>query len=160
MASTIPNIAKGRINEFARNVNGNSPANSAFVVVLLQDTGLEAIDTLRDYDTLAALLANNDEVTVVSYTRLVLDDSDIADPTVDDTGNEQTFDVGDFDFGALEAGQNVQASVVGYDPDTTSGDDTNIIPVHITRLDSPIALNGETFHWRTPNGLWAAEEPA
>ena len=160
MASTIPNIAKGRINEFVRNVDGNSPADSAFVVVLLQDTSIETLDTLRDYDTLAAILANNDEVTVASYSRLVLTDSDISGPTVDDSGNAQTWDVADQDFGALEAGESVQGSVICYDPDTSGGTDADLIPVHITRLDNPIALNGEVFHWRTPNGLWAAEEPA
>lgn len=158
MAATIPNIAKGRINEFVNNVNNNDPSTSGFVVVLLQDTGIDTIDQLRDYDTLALLIAGNTEVTATGYTRLVLDDADVAAPTVDDTNNLQSFDVGDFDFGAIDAGQNVQASVVAYAPDT-AGADSTMIPCHVTLLAAPVATNGETFHWRTPNGLWQAEEP-
>lgn len=160
MAATIPNIAKGRINQFALNVENNTPTDAGFIVVLLQDTGLDTLDELRDFDTLAAILGgSNTEVTVASYARLVLDDTDVGATTVDDSGNAQTFDVGDFDFGALESGESVQASVVCYAPDT-AGADSTLIPCHVTRLDAAIPLNGEVFHWRTPNGLWSAEEPA
>lgn len=159
MAATIPNTAKGRINEFVNRVNNNDPATSVFKVVLLQLAGLEAIDTLRDYDTLALLLAGaSDEITVASYARLVLTDTDIAAPTVDDTGNQQTFDIGDLTFGALEAGQTVGAAVIAYFPDT-AGADSTAIPVHITIPASSIPLDGEEFHFRTPSGLWAATEP-
>lgn len=159
MPATVTNIAKGRANEFARRVNANDPANSAFVVVLLQDTGLETLATLRDYTTLAAILAAaNTEVSVASYARLVLSDADVADPTVDQGADTQAFDTADFDFGALEAGENVAASVICYDADTTAGTDTDLIPVHISIPASPVATNGEIFHWRTPNGLWIAQE--
>ena len=159
MTSTIPNIAKGRINEYAIRVDGSDPANAVFVVMLLQDTGLETLAVLRDYDDFAAILAAaNTECTVASYARLILDDTDVAPPTVDDGGDEQTFDTADFDFGALEAGQNVAASVIGYDSDSTGGTDSGIIPIQITIPAAVVATNGETFHWRTPNGWWAATE--
>ena len=157
MTATIANIAKGRLNEFARRVNGNDPATSGFVVVLLQDTGLDALDTLRDFDTLALLIAGNTEVSASGYARLVLDDADLADPSVDDSGNAQTFDVADFDFGVLGAGQNVAASIIAYAPDT-GGADSTMIPVHISIPSSVVPTNGETFHWRTPSGLWSAQE--
>lgn len=156
MASSIPNIAKGRINEFARRVNNNDPATSGFIVALLQDTGLEAIGVLQDYDTLALLLAStNTECSVASYARLVLTDTDIGDPTVDDGLDEQTFDTGDFDFGTLEAGQNIAAAVICYAPDT-AGADSTLIPVHITVPAAVVPTNGELFHFRTPNGWWTA----
>lgn len=160
MASTIPNIAKGRMNQLARDVAAGSGGDPAFVVVALQDTGLESLAVLRDHDTLAAILAAaNVEVTAVGYSRIVLINTDVSNPTVDDTGDEQTFDVGDHDFGALASGQSIQAAVIGYRP-LAASPDADIIPVHITRLDAAVATNGETFHWRTPNGLWAASEPA
>jgi len=156
LASVIANIAKGRINEFARRVNGNDPATSVFKIVLLRDTGLEAIATLQDYDDLAALLAAaNDEITVASYARGVLTDASIADPTVDDGANTQNFDIADFDFAALEAGQSVGAAVLVYMPDT-AGADSTAIPCHITVPASPVVLNGEVFHYRVPSGLWSA----
>jgi hypothetical protein len=158
MAATIPNIAKGRINQFVKNVDGNDPSTSGFIVVLLQDTGLDTLDELRDFDTLAAILTgSNTECSVASYARLVLDDTDIGDTTVDDSGNQQTFDTGDFDFGTLESGQTIAASVVCYAPDT-AGADSTMIPVHVTIPASTVDTNGETFHWKTPSGLWAATE--
>lgn len=158
MTATIPNVAKGRINEFVKRVDGNDPSTSGFVVALLQDTGLDTIDELRDFDTLAAILAgSNTECSVASYSRLVLTDTDIGDTTVDDSGNSQDFDTGDFDFGALESGQTIAASVMCYAPDTTGADST-FIPVHVSIPASTVDTNGETFHWRTPNGLWSATE--
>jgi hypothetical protein len=158
MTATIPNIAKGRINEFVNRVNDNDPATSGFVVVLLVTTGLEAIGVLRDYDTLAAILAAaNDECTVASYARLVLTDTDVAAPTVDDGADTQSFDTGDFDFGALETGQTIGASVMCYAPDTTGADST-FIPVQITVPTAGIATDGTTFFWRTPNGIWDSTE--
>ena len=159
MAARIPNIAKGRINEYVIRVNNNDPANAVFVVMLLTDSGLETMATLVDYDDFGAILAAaNTESAVSAYARLILDDTDVTDPTVDDGGDEQTFDTGDFDFGLLEAGENIAASIIGYDPDSTGGADSAIIPVQITIPAAVVATNGETFHWRTPNGWWAATE--
>lgn len=158
MTATIANIAKGRMNEFARRVDEDDPSTAGFVVVLLQDTGLDTLDELRDFDTLAAILAgSNTECSVVSYTRLVLDQTDVSTPTTDDGNNEQTFDVGDFDFSTLETGQTIAASVICYAPDT-GGADSTFIPVHISIPTVAVDTNGETFNWRTPNGLWAAQE--
>jgi hypothetical protein len=158
MAATVPNISKGRINEFVNRVNNNDPATSGFVVVLLQATGIETLAVLRDYDTLAAILAAaNDELSVGGYARLVWTDADVGAPTVDDTGDQQTFDMPDDDFGALAAGQSVQGAVVCYAPDTTGADST-FIPCAITRADTAVPTNGEIFHLRSPSGLWAATE--
>jgi hypothetical protein len=158
MPATIPNISKGRGNEFVNRVNDNDPATAGFVVVLLQDTGLETLATLRDHDTLAVILAAaNTECGVASYVRLVLTDTDVAPPTVDDGADEQTFDTDDFDFGTLEAGETIAASVICYAPDTGDAD-TTFIPCQITIPAATVDTNGETFHWRTPNGWWAATE--
>ena len=157
MPATIPNIAKGRINEYVIRVDGNDPATAQFVVMLLTDAGLETLATLRDYDDFAAILAAaNTESAVASYARLVLTDTDVAAPTVDDGGDQQTFDTADFDFGTLETGENIAASVIGYD--AAQAGDAAIIPVQITIPASVVATNGETFHWRTPSGWWAATE--
>lgn len=157
MASAIFNISKGRLNEYAIRVDGSDPANAVFVVMLLQDTGLESLAVLEDYDDFAVILAAaNTEVSVASYARLILDDTDITGPVVDDGADEQTFDIGDFDFGALESGQNVSAAIIGYDADSTGGADSDIIPVHLTIPAATVPTNGETFHFRTPSGLWTA----
>lgn len=160
MAATIANIAKGRMNEFARRVNAGDPADARFIIMALQDTGLDTLDELRDFNTFAEVLAgSNTECDAVGYSRIVLDSTDVADPTVDDTENEQTFDIDDQDFGAIASGQNIQAAILGY-TDQAAPEDSEITVVHITRADAGVATNGETFHYRTPNGLWAASEPA
>lgn len=157
MASVIHNIAKGRFNEFVRRINSNDPGTAVFKLLLLQASGLEAIGTLQDYDTINDLLAGtSNEITVTSYARQVLTDAEIADPTVDDTGNAQTWDLSaDVSFGALEAGQTVGAATIGYWPDT-AGADTTAIPVYTVVPGSSIPLNGEAFWFRTPSGLWSA----
>jgi hypothetical protein len=156
MASGIPNIAKGRINEFARRVNGNDPSTSVLKIVLLNATGLESLATLIDYDTLALLLAGaSNEITVGGYARKVLTDADIADPTVDDTANTQSFTFADQTFGALAAGESVGAALIAYFPDT-AGADSTAIPAYIVVPASPVVLNGEEFFFRTPSGLWSA----
>lgn len=156
MAVVIANIAKGRLNEYARRVDANDPSTAVFKIVLLQSSGLEAIGTLQDYDDLATLLAGaSNEITVASYARKVLTDSDITAPTVDDSGNTQSFDIADTDFGALEAGQTVGAAIIVYMPDT-AGADSTAIPVWICVPAAAIPLNGEIFHFRTPSGLWSA----
>ena len=148
MAATIPNVAKGRINEFAWRVNNNDPTTAGFKVILLQNTGLETLAVLRDHDTLSAILtAANTECTVASYARLELDDTDVTDPTIDDSGDKQTFDVGDFDFGSLESGQTIAASVMCYF-NATGDADTLAIPVHISIPASTVATNAETFHFK------------
>ena len=157
MASVIPNIAKGRVNEYVRRVRAGDPANSRLLIVLLQAN--EAIAVLNDYDDLGTLLAaaGNTEVSVASYSRLTLAAGVLVDPTVDDTANTQSFDPGDFDFPALEAGQSVTAAVVCYIPDGVGpGADSTAVPIHVTVPATPVALNGEVLHFRTPSGLWSA----
>lgn len=159
MAATIPNIAKGRVNEFARRVDTGDPANSRLIIVLL--SAAETIAVLRDYDDLAALLAaaGNTESALASYTRQVLAAADITLPTVDDTNDLQSFDTADVSFGALETGETIVASVVCFIPDgVTPGADSTAVPIHITVPASGTATNGEVFNWRTPNGLWQATE--
>ena len=51
MADGVFNIAKGRVAELARNVDGGSPANSRLVVVALQfNASFPADGVLADFD--------------------------------------------------------------------------------------------------------------
>lgn len=133
MGNQVFNIAKGRFVEWYSNVENNSPANSAFVVVLLKSSGLEADDTLNNYDTLADLLAAaNDECDFTNYARKTLTDSDLAAvPAPDDTNNRRDIDVPDLQYvNAGGATNNTVGCVVFcYDSDTTAGTDANIIPM-------------------------------
>lgn len=158
MPATIPNISKGRLNEFARRVKTPDPSGSGFVIVALRDTSLQTLAQLRDHETLAAITAaGNTECSASGYGRIVLQSADISLPTVDHSGDKQTFDVGDYNFGALASGQTIAASVMCYAP-STGGADSTFIPCHISIPAVAVATNGETFHWRTPSGLWEATE--
>lgn len=133
MANGVFNIAKGRVYEFYRNVKGNSPANSAFIVVLLKATGLEADDTLNNYDDLSSLLAAaNDECDFTNYARKTLTDVELAAiPSPDDTNNRVDLDLPDLTWTSAggAANNSIGKLLVCYDADTTGGTDANLIPV-------------------------------
>lgn len=130
MANVVFNVAKGRFIQLAT----LPAANDAIIVVVLEAAGLEPDATLIDYDNLAVLLAasNNEQTTMGRKTaaNVVV--------TVDDTNN---WAFADFDdpvwTGAT--GNAVGAVLVCYDPDTTGGTDTDIIP--LTKHDFVITPN-------------------
>jgi hypothetical protein len=104
-----------------------STANAAFVVVLLEASGLESDATLRDYDDLAALLAaaNNEQV---NQSRKVLTDSDLAAvPSPDDANERYDLDLPDQLYTAL-GGNIIGKALVCFRPDTGSADSA-IIPL-------------------------------
>jgi hypothetical protein len=75
------------------------------IVVLLQLA--QADDALRDYDDLAALLANagNTEATFTGYTREVVLNANVT-VTIDDTANEATADFADIVWSPAGNGTN------------------------------------------------------
>lgn len=127
------NIARGRSVQYYDNVENNNPANSAFIVVLLESSGLEADSTLRDYETLSALLAGtSNEPTGGTYARKTLTDANLAAlPAPDDTNDRFDLDLPDVVFTNLSTTGNAAIAklLVCYDGDTTSGTDANIVPL-------------------------------
>lgn len=144
MADGVCNISKGRGVEFYYRVKNNDPANSAFIVVLLQLAGLEADDLLNNYDDLASLLsASNDEATFTNYARKTITDAELAAiPAPDDTNNRRDIDLPDQTWtsagGALN--NSLGKALVCYDDNTTSGNDANLIPV--TYYDFVVTTTG------------------
>lgn len=131
MADGVFNIAKGRGVEWFRIIDTNHHANSALIVVLLVATGLEADDTLNNYDDLSTLLAAaNDEATFTNYARKTLTDADITFPAPDDTNNRIDLDIPDITWLTAGGGTNntLAKLLVCFDDDTTSGTDTSVIP--------------------------------
>lgn len=141
MADGVFNIAAGRVVELYNNVKSNSPANSAFIVVLL--TAVETDDTLNNYDDLDALLgaAGNTEATFTGYARKVITDTELAAlPAPDDTNNRRDLDIPDQTW-TPSTSQVTAKLLVCYDPDTTTGDDTTIIP--LTYQDFVVTTDSE-----------------
>jgi hypothetical protein len=146
--------------QYYDNVKNNSPANSAFVYVLLQDTGLDADDTLRDFDTLATLIAANTEATFTSYARKIVTDSDLAAlPSPDDTNNRFDLDMPDWVFATAGGASNntIQKLVVGYDADTTSGTDANIVPCLLLNVNIVTDGNQLTIAVNA-SGIWRSQD--
>jgi hypothetical protein len=131
MANFVFNIAKGKVAYYA----GLPAANDALIAVPLEADVIEADATMKDHDTLGALLAGtSDEQTTMG--RKTLTGNTV---TVDDTNDWVDVDADDPVWTAA-GGPAIAAIVICYDPDTTSGDDTSIIP--LTKHDFPMTPAG------------------
>lgn len=98
------NIARGTI-------RSRIAAGQTFQALLLRTTNLEADATLRDYDTVTALLAGtSDECSAGSYARVALTG---LGASVTDASDIAEADSADIAWGALTGGQTV-AKVVIY----------------------------------------------
>jgi hypothetical protein len=139
MANIVFNIAKGRVVEYYNRVKSNDPANSALILVPIETSGLEADATLIDVDTLAALIAGttNEQTTMG---RKTLTDSDLAALPAPDDGNDR------YDISlptvtwTAASGNAISKIAVCYDPDTTGGTDSAIIP--LTMFDAVATPDG------------------
>lgn len=120
MADFVFNIAKGKVKYYAE-----LPAtNDALIIVPIEATGVEVDDTLNNYDDLLTLLAasNNEQATMGRKT------VSAATVTVDDTNNRVDIDIADQTWTAA-TGNAVSDLLVCYDPDTTGGTDSTVIPL-------------------------------
>jgi hypothetical protein len=129
MADFTFNIGKGRVAELYNRVDQSDPTNAVLVIVAINTSATDA--TLKDYDTLAAVLADADtaEVTNTNYARIVLDDTDLGALTVDDTNDRMPCDLADQTFSSIAAGDAWTDLLVCYDSDSTGGTDANIVPL-------------------------------
>lgn len=125
------NIALGRVAYYA----SLPAANDALIAIPIEASGVESDATLRDYDTVAAILAaaNNEQTTMGRKT--------IANVTVtiDDTNNRVALDC-DNPTWTGATGNATSDLLICYDPDTTTGTDADLIP--LTWHDWPITPDG------------------
>jgi hypothetical protein len=150
MAQIVFNIAKGRVVEFYNRVKSNDPANAALILVPIETAGLESDAVLIDKDDLAALLAGttNEQTTMG---RKTLTDVDLAVLPAPDDGNDR-YDLSLPNQTWVGAtGNPISKIAVCYDADTTSGNDSNIIPLTMfdasaTPDGNPLDLTGAVFY--------------
>lgn len=139
MADFVFNIAKGRVAELYNRVDTNDGANSALIVVPV-DVGVTTDATIKDFDTLAAVLAGGvTERTTGGWNRKTITDTDIGAMTPDDTNDRMDIVISDQTWTAVTAGA-VTDLIICYDNDTTAGTDANLIP--LTQHDFPITPDG------------------
>lgn len=130
MANFVFNIAKGRVAEFYHRVDSSDPTNAVLVIVVLATSGLEADSVLIDKDDLAAVVSGTtNEVTNSGYARKVLSDADVAALAADDTNDRMDVDIADQTWTGVAAGDGWSKLLVCYDPDSTGGADSAIIPL-------------------------------
>lgn len=145
MPSVQSNISLGREVELYERVNTNDPTNSALIMLVLA-TGGDSLDILRDYDTVADVLAGpSAEVTNAGYARKTLTDASLAAWTPDDTNNRVLLVLPIQTFTAIAAGDSWDIVCVAYDPDTTGGTDATLVPIGFHELryqGSPIVPDG------------------
>lgn len=149
MADFQFNVSLGREVELYNRVDSNDPAASALVMLVLRSAGLEADEVLKDYATVAAILAGaSDEVTNIGYARKILTDTELAAYTVDNTLNRILLAIAAQTFAAIAAGDAWSKVVIAYDADTAAGTDANLIPItaHDLRIsNAAIVPNGSNI---------------
>jgi hypothetical protein len=139
VADIVFNIAKGRVAELYNRVDSNDPANSALIIVPV-DVAAVTDATIRDFDTLAAVLAGGvTERSTSGWARKTLTDADLTAFAADDTNDRVDLDIPDQTWTAVSAGA-VTDLIICYDNDTTAGTDANIIP--LTMHDFAITPDG------------------
>lgn len=134
MANITFNVALGRVAHYA----SLTAANDALVAVPIEATGIVADSVMRDYDTLADLLAgaSNEQTTMGRKTLTGVT------VTVDDTNDRVAIDCADITWTAA-TGNPISALVICYDPDTTSGTDADLVP--LTKHDLSMTPDGSTY---------------
>jgi hypothetical protein len=135
-------VAKGKVAEYAARVDGNDPANSALIIVLLKVAATDA--TNKDFATLAAVLAGgNTECDATNYARKTITDTGLVAPAPDNGTDTQSADITTDPVWTALGGatnNNLVKLLVCYDSDTTAGTDANIIP--LTAHDFVVSTNG------------------
>lgn len=131
MADLTFNIAKGKLAYYA----GLPAANDALIIIPLEATGLEADATLKDYDDVAALIAGttNEQTTMGRKTVTSVT------VTIDDVNDRVDIDIADQVWTAA-TGNALGALLIAYDPDTTTGTDSTLVPQ--TKHDFAVTPDG------------------
>lgn len=134
MANIVFNVALGRVAYYS----SLPAANDALILVALESAGLVNDATMRDYDTIADVIAgaSNEQTTVG---RKTLGSVTV---TVSDTNDRVDIDCANVTWTA-PTGNAIGAVVICYDPDTTGGTDADLIP--LTKHDVTWSPDGNDF---------------
>lgn len=147
MAALIPNIAKGKAAYYA----GLPDANDALIWILY--SGSETDANLKDADTVAAIEAlTTAEATFTGYARVTATNVVV---TVDDTGDQVTIDADDPSWSPTSA-EALTRIVLAYDPDTTVGTDTDLIPVFVDDFSMTTPTSGTITYQVASGGFYTA----
>lgn len=134
--STSFNISRDKIGYYFETARDRPSGftNAAIIITLLKSSGLEADAVLADHDNVSVLLAaTNDQADFTNFVRKTVFGSGGTGitKTVDDSGNRVLLDLPDQTWvDAGGASNNTLGKVlIAFDPDTTAGDDTTLVPL-------------------------------
>jgi hypothetical protein len=141
------NVSLGREVELYNRVKLADPANAAFIVLVLATDGNDSNDpqTMRSYENVAAVLAQNPEVTNGTYARKTIVAADIAPYVIDHAQNRIVLKLPVLTWATPAAGDAWDYALVAYDSDATGGTDANLIPISL----HPLRVNEAAL---VPNG--------
>lgn len=127
MGNFVFNIAKGRVRGYVDQVG---TGNAALILIPVEATGLESDAALIDSDTVAEVFdgATNEQTTAGRKTITA------ASSTVNDASDRWEGDFADQLYTAIAASNAVAQWVVAFDPDTTTGTDTTLVPLTMNVL--------------------------
>jgi hypothetical protein len=129
MADFPFNIALGRAVELYNRVDISDPTNAVLVLLIIDANG-DTDATMRDRDDVGALLGGTaNEVTNANYARKILSDSDLSAFAPDDANDRTDLDIPDQSWTAVAAGDAWTDAVIAYDPDSTGGADSALVPI-------------------------------
>lgn len=136
----IPNIALGKVVEYCQLAKDKPTgfANAGLSWRLLTGTIDGTVEgQIRDADTFAAIVALAvDEATFTGYTAggFVTAAADITVGTPDDSANTNSVDVVTNPTWNPTSAQNLTGIVLCFDPDTTTGTDSTVIPLFVDAM--------------------------
>lgn len=134
MANLVFNISLGRVAYLAT----LPAANDGLVLIALESSGLETDTVLRDKTDFAAVVSGTtNEQTTVGRKALAS-----VTVTVDNTNDRVALDAADVTW-TSPTGNAIGAVVICYDPDTTTGTDSDLIP--LTKHDLTWTPDGNSF---------------
>ena len=135
MANIVLNIALGYVKRYAEQVG---TGNAALILVPIETSGLETDAVLRDKADLAAFLSGttNEQTTMGRKTVTA------CTVNVDNTNDRVALDFADQTWTA-PTGNAISKVLICFDADTTSGTDSNIVP--LTLHDVSLTPDGNNF---------------
>jgi len=134
MADFVSNIAKGRGTQWVEEIRGSvSPYTNSALIVSLWRRGASTDAVLKDYNDMAAFEADANAAELTSGVNANYVRKNVIDttPTItyDDTNEWVDVDMPDITWTALGAGGTaITDLMVAFDPDTTAGTDSTVIP--------------------------------
>lgn len=127
MANYHLNISKGRTVELFNRVDSNEPTNSAIIVIPLKVSDTEA--NAQDFASVKTFLEGTSKEQTEGWSRKVLTDTELAAIAVDNTNNRFPATIPAIKWTAPTSGKDTTGVLFAYDSDTTTGDDSNLIPL-------------------------------